>query len=97
MFSAISVNVIEDEIQKLEHFVVDKKESIADVEQLLAIDAEKMQRFLKESDERAQDAIIHVHKETQRRLEKVKEVRSLNFEVLQFQEGIKKHEGTEDN
>jgi hypothetical protein len=88
-----SINVIEDEIRKLEHFVVDKKESIAGIEQLLAIDAEKMKRFLKESDERAQDAIIHVHKETQRRLEKLKEVRSLNLEVLEFQEGIKKHEG----
>jgi hypothetical protein len=88
-----SINLIKDEIRKLEHSVLDKKESIAHIEQLLAIDTAKMNRFLKESDERTQDAIRNVHKGTQLRLEKMKKVRKLNLEVLECQEGLKKHEG----
>jgi hypothetical protein len=77
-----SINLLNEEIQKLENIISDKKESIADSEHLLAYNIENIVKIAKESDQKAQEVINDVPIVTQRRVEKLKEVRSLNIQIL---------------
>lgn len=78
-----SINLVNYEIQKLENIISEKKESIADNEHLLAYNTENFVKILKESDQKAQEVSNAVQIDTQRRVEKLKEVRSLNIQILE--------------
>jgi hypothetical protein len=89
----LSINLVNDEVLKLENFLSEKKESIADNEQLLAYNTENFKRTAEESDRKTQKVIKDVHNINQRRLEKLKEVRRFNMQILETRGSIRQCKG----
>jgi len=89
----LSIDLVNDEVKKLECFISKKKESIADNEQLLAYNTENFKTNAEKSDQKTQKFIKDVHIVNQRRLDMLKEVRRLNMQILETRGGIRECKG----
>jgi len=87
----LSINTIIDEMKKIEQIAAEKETFLVHGEQLQEEKRKQILESLKESERQTQSAIEEADEEARRRIEKLKEVKSLNQRVLEVQGEINKH------
>lgn len=87
----MSLDTKKEEIRKLEQKAKLKEEALRKSELMLESDAIRFDKFLKENDRNAHEAIKHHDEESKAKQEKVAEIKKLNHEIAKVQSEMSKY------